>query len=139
MNCTFFGHRNAPSSVKEKLKETILRLLGEGVEQFYVGNNGAFDCLVQVVLAELEKDRPIKYSIVLSYIDERAICENQEATVLVEGQEMACPRYRISKRNEWLLKNADIVVTYMINKYSNTYKLVEKSLKKGKTVINLAD
>ncbi len=140
MNCTFFGHRDAPSFIKPKLKEAILKLLDAGVEHFYVGNNGSFDLLVQVSLSEIAKEIPhIKYSIVLSYIDELAISENQEATIFPEGQELAYPKFAISKRNEWLLDNSYYVIAYAKNTCSNTHKIIERAKRKGLIVINLAE
>ena len=139
MVCTFFGHHDTPNSIKPRLKKVILNLLEAGADWFYVGNNGRFDLLVQATLMEIEKERAIKYSIVLSYVNERAISGNQGATIFAQGQETACPRFAISKRNEWLLKKSDVVVAYATNKCSNTYKLIEKSNKKGKTVINLSN
>lgn len=140
MNCIFFGHRDTPSSVKPSLIATIKRLSQEGVTHFYVGNNGDFDFLVQGALEELSRENPnIKYDIVLSYLGERAISGNQSATILPEGLEQALPRFAISKRNEWLIKNSTIVVAYVTNTLSNCHKWVEKARKKGAEIINLAN
>lgn len=44
MNCTFFGHADAPSEVKNKLREEVVKLIeNRGVDRFYVGNHGSFD------------------------------------------------------------------------------------------------
>lgn len=140
MNCTFFGHRNAPYSIKEKLKEKIEDLAREGCECFFVGNSGAFDNLVQLVLAELKKENKIaKYRIVLSYIDERAACGNQEATVFPEGQEQALPKFAIPKRNLWMIKNSDIAIVYLTDITKNSAKWVERARKNGLKIINLVD
>lgn len=140
MNCIFLGHRDTPDIVRGKLRSTIKALSDSGVSHFYVGNNGNFDFLAQVILCELsKKTSKIKYSIVLSRIDELAISGNQEATIFPEGLEMALPRFAISKRNEWLIKNASIVVTHMTSSCSNCNKWIEKARKKGATVINIAE
>lgn len=47
MKCAFFGHRDAPSSIKPRLGEAIFNLISNGVDEFYVGNNGNFDLIVQ--------------------------------------------------------------------------------------------
>ncbi len=140
MNCTFFGHRNAPYSIKGKLKETIESLAKDGYECFFVGNSGTFDLLVQSVLAELKNENKIKkYRIVLSYIDERALGENQEETVFLEGQESVLPKFAISKRNEWMIKNSNVAVVYLVDATSNSAKWVERARRKSLKIINLAE
>ena len=40
--CTFFGHRNCPSSIKPKLKETLVHLIEtQSVDTFYIGNRSS--------------------------------------------------------------------------------------------------
>ena len=63
MNCTFFGHRDAPSNIKSNLEREIMSLSDKGVKHFYVGNNGNFDFLVQTTLNKLANQNPnLKYS-----------------------------------------------------------------------------
>ena len=55
--CTFFGHRDAPDHIKEKVRQAIISLIKEeSVDCFYVGHNGNFDRMVAALLAELEKN-----------------------------------------------------------------------------------
>lgn len=52
--CTFFGHRDCPSSIKPKLREALIDLIeNHTVDMFYVGQQGAFDSMVRSVLKEL--------------------------------------------------------------------------------------
>ena len=47
MICTFFGHRNAPREVENKIKEVLDTLIiNQCVSEFYVGDNGSFDSMV---------------------------------------------------------------------------------------------
>ena len=140
MNCTFLGHRDTTSRIKSRLKESILYLQRQGVECFYVGNNGSFDALVQNVLLELSlKEKSIKYFIVTSFLGEIAMSGEQERTIFPEGQELACPKFAISKRNEWLLNNSSYVIAYVKRSRSNSCKFVERAKRKGLSVINLAE
>lgn len=139
MNCVFFGHRDAPQIVKEKIKDAILNLLNEGYRSFFVGNNGSFDALTQAALQEVgEKNPELKYNIVLSRIDESALNGKQEMTIFPEGGERFLPKYAILKRNDWMLKRASVLVVYLLNSYSNVAKYVKRARKKGIRVINLA-
>ena len=65
--CTFFGHRDCPSSIKPKLREVLIDLIeNHDVDMFYVGQQGAFDGIVRSVLKELVLVYPhIRYAVVL--------------------------------------------------------------------------
>ena len=141
MTCIFFGHADAPDSIKHNLKKTIIQLINaEGIKAFYVGNNGNFDYYVQGALKEIaQTQKDICYHIVLSHINEKAINACQDITIFPEGLEKTLPRFAISKRNEWLIKNADIVVAYVKYKVSHCYNWAQKAAKKGLKVINIAD
>ena len=140
MVCTFFGHRDTPCSARESLTKEIYNLIEGGVTEFFVGNNGGFDLIVQDVLEEISiKNTNIKYSIVISKISEAAISGFQHATVFPEGLELAIPRFAISKRNEWLLKNSQILIAYVKHKGTNAYNLLQKAARLGLKIINLAE
>ena len=140
MVCTFLGHRDTPSSVRARLIKEIHNLIDEGVTEFLVGNNGGFDLMVQGVLEEASRKNPkIKYSIVISKLGEAAISGTQNATLFPEGLELAIPRFAISKRNEWLLKNSQILIAYVKHKGTNAYNLLQKAARLGLKIINLAE
>ena len=68
--CTFFGHRDCPDSIMTKLRETLVRLITEeGVDCFYVGNQGNFDAMVYRILCELRNIYThISVTVVLAYM-----------------------------------------------------------------------
>lgn len=141
MICTFFGHRDAPSKMEGTIRATIERLVLEGVTFFYVGNNGNFDNMVHRQLKQLSVEYPyIRYYVVLAYMptvkDELDITDYSK-TIYPEGLESVPPRFAISKRNEWMIEKADIVVTYV--KYSTGGAAQAKKLaeRKGKTVMTV--
>ena len=92
--------------------------------------------MVQRAFLSVSKEYHISYVIVLSRPNESALSGDQLNTVFPAEIEGVPPRFAISKRNDFLLKNADIVVCYAHNKFSNSYKLVEKAKRKGIRVIN---
>lgn len=98
--------------------------------------------MVLAVLRELKEKYPfISYSIVLAYMPtEKAECTPYEPweTVFPEGMETVHPRYAISKRNEWMLAEADIIVCYITHSWGGAAKYVTKARNKIKTVINIA-
>ena len=73
--CTFFGHHDCPSSIKEKLRDTLIDLIEHhAVDMFYVGQQGAFDAIVQRMVVEADPRRkvfrrtPWKNPVMPSYI-----------------------------------------------------------------------
>lgn len=140
MWCTFFGHNSSFDCNQQEIKNAIIQLFeNEGIKKFYVGNNGRFDHLVQIVLEELIKTYPeIEYYIVLSYLNECALSGNQYATIYPEGLEKSPPKYAISKRNLWMIGNSTYVIAYVIRRFSNSYRWIEKAKKRGLQIINIA-
>lgn len=139
MACVFFGHRDTPISIREEIRKIILELIENGVCDFYVGNNGGFDLLVQGVFSQISKEQTkINFYIVLSCINEHAISGSQELSVFPDQLACVPRRFAISKRNEYLLKKASIIVAYAKQRISNTDKIIERAIKKGIKIINLA-
>lgn len=138
--CTFFGHRDCPRVIEPKLRQALCDLILEkGVDCFYVGNQGAFDALVRKNLRELTKKYPeIRYAVVLAYVPGKKYGDASD-TLLPDGIETIPPRYAISWRNEWMLHQADFVVTYINHEWGSAAKYAQKAVRLQKTVIPLGD
>lgn len=142
--CTFFGHRDCPESVKLRLREVLSALIeSRSADTFYVGDSGAFDSLVRAVLRELSREYPhIRYAVVLAYMPKKredSVFSDFAETLLPEGIEFSPPRFAISRRNEWMLKNADIVVAYITHTWGGAAQFAEIAKRRNKTVINIAE
>lgn len=142
MTCTFFGHRDAPSEVLPYLEKTISELIeNENVDAFYVGNNGRFDENVIKALRKLKSKYPfIIYNIVLAYmpIENRAYNDyDYTETIYIEELTFVPKRFAISKRNEWMIKQSDFVVTYIRCSFGGANQFAEKAKRKKKQVINI--
>ena len=140
-SCTFFGHRECPDSVNTKLREVLIDLITNyDVDMFYVGNQGRFDAFVRSVLREVKKEYPhINYAVVLAYMPEKHTeYDDYSDTMLPEGIESVHPRYAISWRNNWMLKQSDYVVTYITHFWGGAAQFAEIAKHLRKTVINLA-
>jgi len=136
--CTFFGHRDCPDSVKQKLEDTLVQLITEnGVDRFYVGNQGNFDALVYRVLCELRGIYPhITVTVVLAYMppEETANRYGSDA-ILPEGIEAVPKRYAISWRNKWMINQSEYVVTYVTRSFGGAAISAEIARKNGLTKI----
>lgn len=137
--CTFFGHKDCPDSIRERLRETLTELIIEyHVDMFYVGNQGQFDAIVRSILRELKKEySQINYTVVLAYMPENQN-DNFDDAMLPEGIESVHPHYAISWRNDWMLRQSDYVVTYITHSWGGAALYAAKAARQGKTVSNLA-
>ncbi len=142
--CTFFGHKDTPSSVAVPLCEALVDLIEkQGADTFYVGNHGKFDSMVYKTLKELKEIYPqIKFSVVLAYIP-RTKSEYEKIdyadTVYPDGLENVPPKYAIIERNKWMLSRADTVVVYVTHSFGGAGEIKHLAERKGKAVINLAE
>lgn len=141
--CTFFGHRDTPSSVKPQVKKELLKLIDRGIKTFYVGDKGAFDLIVISLLREIKQTIPdIRYSIVLAYLPKQfdGLSSSEKPDSLYpEGIENVPPRFAISWRNRWMLQRAEYVICYVKYSWGGAAQFAELAKKQGKTVINLAE
>ena len=139
-NCTFFGHRDCPETIKPKLREALVDLItNHDVDMFYVGHQGQFDAMVRSVLQELKIEYPqTHYAVVLAYVPgKRNEYDDYSDTMLPEGIESVHPHYAISWRNNWLLQQADYVVTYITHSWGGAAQFAQKAQRQKKEVINL--
>ena len=139
--CTFFGHRDCPSSIKLKLREVLVDLIENyGVDLFYVGRQGAFDGLVHTMLKELALTYPhIRYAVVLERMPSMKDSYDHSNTLLPEGIEVIHPRYAIDFRNRWLIRNCDYAVCYITRSFGNAVKYACSAEKHGKELIRLKE
>ena len=141
-SCTFFGHRECPDSIKIKLREVLIDLVNNhDVDMFYVGNQGRFDAIARGVLQELKNEYPqINYTVVLAYMPGRQMdYDDYSDTMLPEGIESVHPRYAISWRNNWMLRQSDYVVTYITHSWGGAAHFAESARKQNKHIINIAE
>lgn len=143
MVCCFFGHKNAPQGIKGSLTEVLEELISEGVDSFLVGNQGGFDSIVLQSLRMLKEKYPhITYNVVLAYMpgakNECPAIEPME-TFYPEGLESVPPRFAISWRNKWMIRESDVVVTYITHSWGGAAQFAEMAKKKGKRIINVAE
>lgn len=129
--CTFFGHSQCPD-LRSELREAVMRLAGDGVDMFYVGDNGRFDAQVRSVLSELG----LRYGVVLAYLPKGAGADFGD-TMFLEGLELIHPRYAIERRNRWMLERSDYVVTYVHHGWGGAAKFAALAERQGKRMIRL--
>ena len=139
MVCTFFGHKDTPKEIELTLRSTLIDLIeNKNVTTFYVGNNGNFDTMVRRQLEYLSQTYPITYSIVLAYLPtEKNKYDNLTNTIYPEGIETVPKRFAISYRNKWMIRQSDVVVTYVTRTHGGAWQFKTMAERQGKMVIEL--
>lgn len=142
MVCTFFGHRYFPSELEYLIEETICSLIeNKGVDTFYVGDKGDFDHTVLKTLRKIKNTYPhMKYAFIPAYQPvENIFPKDYFNDAFFPEDVLKAPRkYAIVARNRWMLKKADIVVTYVIG-IGNARNFKELAIKRNKEIIELSE
>ncbi len=135
--CTFFGHRDCYSLDEQVLIDAIEDLIRNGVETFYVGNQGQFDSAVYSCLKQLREEYPyIRICVVLAYFPTATSGYDDMADTMypeIEGH----PKFAIERRNRWMLDQSEYCICYINHTWGGAYKFAQKALRCGKIVMNL--
>ena len=140
MTVTFFGHSYINIPIEKELYGVLENLIvNENATLFYVGNHGDFDSLVLKTLTHLYEKYPhIEYYIVFAYIPKyKREHIDYSKTVYPDGLEKVPQKFAIDKRNRWMIKKSDIVITYVTHTAggASKYKKIAENL--NKRVMNL--
>ncbi len=146
MIITFCGHSDF--SGNSEYRHRLLSFLEERVAGqdvcFYMGVNGGFDSFAYSVSKEYKKSHPsAKVIFVTPYISESyqknhlEYYEERFDEIIYPDLESVPPKFAISKRNEWLVQKADLVIAYVNHPCGGAYKTFSLAKKRGKELFNL--
>ena len=149
--CCFTGHRIMKITLElvQKLRETIIDVIGKGVTDFYNWGAIGWDMLCAETVMELKPNYPdIKLHLLLPCPSEeqskgwnkaqiaqyeKILNAADSVTVVFEHYTSNC----MKRRNERLVELADCCICYCTNRRSGTGQTVHMAEKKGIPVINL--
>ena len=135
--CTFFGHRDGFGLDRETLRRTIEELIRQGIDTFYVGNQGQFDGAVYSCLKQLRTIFPhIRIWVVLAYLPTEKR-ESEDLSDAIYPEIEGPPKFAIDRRNRWMLQRAEVVICYVCHITGGAYKFAKLAKRQGKKVINL--
>lgn len=82
----------------------------------------------------------ISCAVILAYLptDKTNVICCELPTIYPEGIEYVPPKYAVSYRNNWIVKQADMVICYITHDFGGAAKFVKKARKKGKKIYNAA-
>ena len=136
MIITFCGHDNVPDSdnVKAWLCSILDRFIYEEDIVFYLGGYGGFDRLAASVVRQKQILNPtVQAVLVIPYLN-RKYDETGYNYTLFPPLESVPPRYAISKRNEWMVAQADIVIAYVTHGWGGAAKTLKYAQAKKKVI-----
>ena len=147
MIITFIGHGTLPisESQRNKIKTEILNYAHLNDVVFYCGGHGDFDNVCASICREIKGTIP---NIEIVYVSPYLTSSQQEKmkflldsklydSTIYPPIENVPPRYAITKRNEWMVDQADVIIAYVSHEYGGAYKTLTYAKRKNKTIINL--
>ena len=146
MTITFCGHSNFSfdNTVKEKLRGLLLQKIRKNPAcKFYLGGYGDFDSLCLSILKELKIQFPnIELLFITPYLDNN-YSKLETAKLYYDGiiyppLENVPRRFCISKRNEWMVDEADFVIAFVKYSWGGAAKTLEYTKRKNVEFFNLA-
>lgn len=145
MIVTFCGHRNIflQNDEEKRLEEELRKILKESPDTvFYLGDYGQFDALCNHTLCGLQKEYPLFRRVFVTPYRDPEYAHFQYVNdyydeVVYPFSDKVVKRFAISKRNEWMVNEADLVIAYVDHGYGGAAKTFEYAVRKKKKYVNL--
>lgn len=137
MTVTFVGHSKLQKNEKllAWLEETIVNLIEEGATQFLLGGYGDFDTISAKMVKKVQDTYPhIESYLVIPYLDRKYDTSLYNNTIY-PPLETVPKRFAISKRNEWMVDDSDVVVAYLLNYAGGSGRTMEYAERRNKKII----
>ena len=136
---TFCGHKEIAdtSTVRVAVDETLRGLVAEGADYFLLGGYGGFDSLAAHAVYDLKQDNPqIHSTLVIPYLNRDYDTKLYDDTTYppLEGAPL---KFAISKRNEWMVDQADVVVAYVQHSWGGAAATLRYAESKHKRIIRI--
>jgi len=150
MIITFAGHANIPSPalIKELVKAQIRNhITSAQAITFYLGGYGDFDEICACACRELKTEYAnleLVYITPYMSLSEQRKTKEMQSSGLYDASiyppiEHVPPRFAISKRNEWMMCNADLIIAYVNHSYGGAYHSIKMAKRQNKKIINICD
>lgn len=138
---TFCGHGDCvvDDAMKKWLRDTIAELIAQGANTFYLGGYGRFDRAAASAVWELKRSYThIRSVLVLPYLDRKVNADLYDYTTY-PPLESVPRRFAISRRNEWMVDNADVVVACVTHEWGGASATLAYAVRRQKIIRNYAD
>jgi len=139
MIVTFCGHGDIfySNETQKLLYSCIEELIHNGANEFFLGGYGSFDILAAKTVHELkQKYSNISSVLIIPYINREYNLDLYDSTIYPPLEKVP-PRYAISKRNEWMVENADIIIAFTKYSFGGAVTTLNYAKRKKKRIIQL--
>ena len=150
MIISFIGHSSVLSQnrIRNMVKEQIKRLISSNESVVcYLGGHGDFDEVCAGACRELKREN---YRVELVYVTpylntsaQRKIKElifaGEYDSSLYPPIEKAPLKFAISKRNEWMMKNSDVIIAYVDHSWGGAFRSLKFAIAAKKKIINICN
>lgn len=140
----FTGHRERYQfrQVEEELERTIYNLvLRKEYVEFYVGRNGDFDIMVASAVKRVQKrfgNHNSSLILVLPYkMKDLEFYEEFYDEVILPISSMTHFKFAITKSNEWLVENSELLIAYVLNESGGAYQCMKKGQQHSRGILFL--
>lgn len=145
MIITFCGHSNFRAEQGDQIR--LLKLLeeiskGQQID-FYLGGYGNFDCFAKDCAKKFKEKHPDARVIFITpylnkWLDDRRDYFEKDYDEIIYPEIEGVPlKFAISKRNEWMVKQADYVIGYVCTHCGGAYKTLLYAHKHKKPYTNI--
>jgi uncharacterized phage-like protein YoqJ len=134
---TFCGHGDlyGDEEVRRWLYNTLEQEIRSGADLFYLGGYGGFDRMAAGVVWELKKTYPqITSVLVLAYLNQEIDTEHYDETSYPPLEEVP-QRFAISRRNRWMVDQADTVIAYVLHDWGGAVQTLQYAMRKHKRIV----
>lgn len=140
-SCAFFGHRECHDNITHTLQDAILdAICNHGIKTFLCGNYGSFDLMAAHAVKQIQTQHPqVELIWVRAYLPRAHEYINPiyDHSIYPNGLEFIPKRFAISKRNEWIIGQCDMVIAYVNSEYGGAYTACRRASRAGKRIVNL--
>ena len=142
---TLIGHRDACLNREEQ--EDIEKLIVQIAEQhtlvdIQIGRNGSFDIQIASLIKKIQRDyltKNLTLVLVLPYsVKDEEYYEEFYDDIIYPLSGDIHYKAAITKRNEWMIDNSELLVAYVKKDFGGTYNAIKYANKKGVKVLNIA-
>ena len=137
MIVTFCGHSklNRTDGFSRWLNIILPSLIEGGATTFYLGGYGAFDGLAAAAVRKQKERYPhIELVLVLAYLDREIDASRYDSTTYPPLEKVPL-RYAIVRRNEWMVRESDVVISGVLHSWGGAAKTLEFAQRKKKVVL----
>lgn len=108
----------------------------------YIGRDGEFDTYAATIVKRVQREyddyHAIEFNLVLPY-PKKDKEDFEKYYDRVDIPISAHPKLAITKRNEWMAEQADLILCYIERESGGAYKAVQYAKKLGKEIINFSE